>query len=78
MSQFTVRVELHDAQWADYDTLHAAIEQCGFSRLITSDAGQTYQLPWADTVAAAPCRAHRSVTSRESQPTAQASKMRFL
>jgi len=48
MSQFTVRIELHNAQWADYDTLHAAMEQRGFSRLITGDNGQTYHLPWAE------------------------------
>jgi hypothetical protein len=48
MSQFTVRVELHDAEWADYDALHAAMEEQGFSRLITGDNGQTYHLPWAE------------------------------
>jgi len=48
MAQFTVRVELHDAQWTDYDTLHAAMERHGFSRLITADDGRTYQLPWAE------------------------------
>ena len=48
MAQFTVRVELHEAQWADYDTLHAAMAQQGFSRQITSDEGRTYQLPWAE------------------------------
>ena len=48
MAQFTVRIELHEARWADYDTLHAAMAQHGFSRLITSDQGRTYQLPWAE------------------------------
>ena len=48
MAQFTVRVELHDAQWADYDVLHAAMAQQGFSRLIMADDGRTYQLPWAE------------------------------
>jgi hypothetical protein len=48
MSQFTVRVELHDAQWADYDTLHQAMEGRNFTRLISSDNGLTYQLPWAE------------------------------
>ncbi len=48
MAQFTVRIELHEAQWADYDTLHAAMAQQGFSRLITGDDGRTYQLPWAE------------------------------
>jgi hypothetical protein len=48
MSQFTVRIELHDAKWEDYDVLHAAMEERGFSRLITADDGQTYHLPWAE------------------------------
>ena len=34
MGNFTVRVELHHAQWNDYDQLHAAMEQKGFSRRI--------------------------------------------
>ena len=48
MAQFTIRIELHDAQWSEYDTLHAAMERQGFSRLITGDDGRTYQLPWAE------------------------------
>jgi len=48
MANFTVRVELHDARWSDYDQLHSAMEQKGFSRQITSDDGNTYQMPWAE------------------------------
>jgi hypothetical protein len=48
MANFTVRVELHNAQWSDYDQLHAAMEGKGFSRLITADNGSTYQMPWAE------------------------------
>ena len=48
MANFTVRVELHKAEWADYDQLHAAMEQRGFSRRITADDGRTYQMPWAE------------------------------
>jgi hypothetical protein len=48
MAHFTVRVELHDAQWSDYNQLHLAMEQRGFSRQITSDDGETYQMPWAE------------------------------
>src|SRR5690349_20426124 len=48
MANFTVRVELHNAQWSDYDQLHAAMEQKGFLRQITSDDGKTYQMPWAE------------------------------
>ena len=48
MANFTVRVELHKAVWTDYDHLHAAMEQKGFSRQITSDDGKAYHLPWAE------------------------------
>lgn len=48
MANFTVRVELHNAQWSDYDQLHSAMEQKGFSRQITSDDGKSYQMPWAE------------------------------
>ena len=48
MANFTVRVELHQATWDDYETLHAAMEAKGFSRQITSNDGKTYQLPLAE------------------------------
>lgn len=48
MPAFTTRVELHNASYSDYETLHAAMARRGFSRLITSDDGVTYQLPTAE------------------------------
>ena len=42
MANFTVRVELHKAEWTDYERLHAAMQQKGFSRQITSDDGKAY------------------------------------
>lgn len=48
MAKFTVRVELHQAAWADYETLHTAMEAKGFSRQIRSDDGIIYQLPLAE------------------------------
>jgi hypothetical protein len=48
MADFTVRVELHQAVGADYDALHAAMEQKGFSRFIAADDGRIYHLPWAE------------------------------
>lgn len=48
MANFTVRVELHQATWSDYETLHAAMEKKGFSRSITGSDGKTYQLPLAE------------------------------
>lgn len=48
MAKFTVRVELHDARtWNDYNKLHAAMENEGFSRAIESN-GVTYHLPTAE------------------------------
>jgi hypothetical protein len=48
MAAFMTRVELHSATWADYNTLHAAMEAQGFSRQITADDGQAYHLPTAE------------------------------
>lgn len=48
MAKFTVRVELHAANADDYDVPHGAMEGAGFSRQISSDAGVSYHLPWAE------------------------------
>ena len=48
MARFTVRVELHRATEGDYEQLHSAMEAEGFSRLLTSDEGETYHLPTAE------------------------------
>jgi hypothetical protein len=48
MSLFTVRIELHDAQWSDYEGLHSAMQRQGFSRQIAADNGQQYHMPWAE------------------------------
>jgi len=48
MARFTVRVELHDAEWSDYEQLHESMEVEGFSRLISSGDGRAYHLPWAE------------------------------
>jgi hypothetical protein len=48
MANFTVRVELHDAAFADYEVLHTAMAKLGFLRSITADNGQTYHMPWAE------------------------------
>ena len=48
LPNFTVRIELHDANWDDYNALHIAMEQRGFSRLIRGDNGVTYRMPWAE------------------------------
>lgn len=48
MTQFTVRVELHDADWDDYDVLHAEMRKEGFSTTITGSDGKTFELPTAE------------------------------
>jgi len=48
MAQFTVRVELHHAELPDYERLHGAMKQKGFSRQIISDDGKTYHMSWAE------------------------------
>lgn len=46
MTSYTVRVELHSDQYSpDFETLHRAMQNEGFSKLITSDGGKTYYLP---------------------------------
>ncbi len=48
MSQFTVRIELHNANAEDYNKLHKAMEADGFSRTITANDGTVYHLPTAE------------------------------
>jgi|SRR5579863_2344245 len=48
MAAFTTRVELHNATWDDYVRLHQAMRGQGFTTTITSDAGETYDLPPAE------------------------------
>ena len=48
MAQFMVRVELHEADEDDYETLHEAMEGEGFARQISSDDGVVYRLPTAE------------------------------
>ena len=48
MTQFTTRVELHDATWSDYTELHEQMRKQGFRQTITADGGGTYELPPAE------------------------------
>ena len=48
MASFTVRVELHDATWIDYDELHKAMNLKAFSRTIVGSDGIRYKLPDAE------------------------------
>ncbi|PSL44233.1 hypothetical protein CLV51_10699 [Chitinophaga niastensis] len=48
MSIFIVRVVLHNANETDYNILHSAIEDKGFSRTVLSDDNIEYHLPEAE------------------------------
>ena len=49
MSQFTTRVELHNANYQDYQNLHSYMEAEGFSRTIQDDTTKVYYyLPTAE------------------------------
>jgi len=39
---------LHQANWEDYEKLHAEMAKQSFSRMIKAGDGKTYQLPWAE------------------------------
>jgi len=47
---YTVRVELHGASYADYQSLHQYMARQGFSRTIQGDDGVVYKLPPAEYV----------------------------
>ena len=59
MPQFITRVELHDATWQNYQTLHAAMEAENFSRTIQGSDESCYHLPTAEYVARAETSLHR-------------------
>ncbi len=48
MSDYTVRVELHDADDGDYENLHHAMEKAGFIRWIEGGGEKKYRLPTAE------------------------------
>jgi hypothetical protein len=48
MANYLVRVELHGADYDDYEALHSAMERAGFSRKIRCDDGKEYNLPTAE------------------------------
>ena len=45
---FTVRIELHGADYDDYNQLHDAMEGLGFRRTLKGSDGVNYQLPTAE------------------------------
>lgn len=45
MAEFTVRVELHGAEWEDYDALRTEMLAEGFAATIAGSGGAAYELP---------------------------------
>lgn len=45
MANFLARVELHKASYDDYEALHEAMRQRGYSRTIISNDRKKYRLP---------------------------------
>ncbi|MBD2827026.1 type V toxin-antitoxin system endoribonuclease antitoxin GhoS [Xenorhabdus szentirmaii] len=48
MARFTVRIELRNADSSDYDKLYDKMKAKGFSKFITADSGNKYELPPAE------------------------------
>lgn len=48
MTDYTVRIELHDADEDDYDRLHKLMEKKGFVRWVESRSGARKKLPTAE------------------------------
>lgn len=48
MALFITRVELHDATWQDYDSLHQAMKARNFNRAVQATDGTWYALPTAE------------------------------
>ena len=45
MAEFTVRVELHGAEWEDYDALRTEMLAEGFAATVAGSGGAAYELP---------------------------------
>jgi len=81
MSRFTVRVELHAANEADYQRLHTAMANQGFSRVIAGSDGKSYHLPTAeydytstDSVSDVRDRAHAVASNVKQKPAVLATE----
>jgi hypothetical protein len=53
MADFTVRVELHGAEWEDYDALRVEMEAEGFASTVRGSDGTRYELPGGEYVLSA-------------------------
>jgi hypothetical protein len=49
---FIARIELHSADYTDYENLHSYAQQRGYLRTIKGDGGKSYQLPTGTYISA--------------------------
>jgi hypothetical protein len=51
MANYLARVELHNANYQDYENLHQNMANRGYARVIVSDQGKRYKLPTGTYIA---------------------------
>ncbi|MDW7782281.1 hypothetical protein [Morganella morganii] len=51
MADYTVRVELRNADWDTYNKLHESMAASGYIRTVVGDDGRRFKLPDAEYVA---------------------------
>jgi hypothetical protein len=71
MSDYMTRVELHNANWSDYEKLHTYMGRLGFDRTITSGQGKKYQLPQAEYYLSGSALSQSEVLERAKSAAAQ-------
>jgi len=48
MARYTIRIELHDATWDDYEEMYKYLAAQGIADIVTSDDGARYKMPPAE------------------------------
>ena len=48
MASYTIRIELHDATWDEYEEMYEYLAAQGITDIITSDQGVNYKMPPAE------------------------------
>jgi hypothetical protein len=48
MARYTIRIELHDATWDEYEAMYEYLEAQGITDIITSSDGARYKMPPAE------------------------------
>jgi hypothetical protein len=48
MASYTIRIELHNASWDEYEAMYEHLEAQGITDIITSNDGARYKMPPAE------------------------------